>query len=125
LSIHTSEASTYSQSDTIDAHPDAEIADDYYIDYSHEYPNAYFEHDGASEYGGSEMYDENQGAGDWGEEGEEFGTDYGDEREAGEGEGGFEEDGGEELADECVDVFLAMFCRIVLYRSASTIAGKC
>jgi transcription initiation factor TFIID subunit 7 len=92
--------------DMIDAHPDPDIPDSYYIDYD---PNAewhHTEHEG-SEFGGLEMYDDPgsalpPGTEDWGEEGGEYGGEMGED--GGEGEEGEDEDEEEEgdEFDECV-----------------------
>ncbi|KAK8850423.1 hypothetical protein IAR55_004341 [Kwoniella newhampshirensis] len=86
----------------IDAHPDPEIADEYYINYD---PEAMWQQHGedGSEFGGSEMYeDPGSVAQDWGEGGDEYGTDMGDEG----GEGEYEDDEGED-GDGTLDQELA------------------
>ncbi|WVR08504.1 hypothetical protein IAU60_005559 [Kwoniella sp. DSM 27419] len=91
------EESTY---DLIDAHPDPEIPDQWYIDYD---PDAVWHHHNGSgsEFGGSEMYDDPGSVAasqmeDWGDGEGEYGTEYGDEGGEGEGEEGDEGEEGEE-----------------------------
>lgn len=86
----------------IDAHPDPDVPDSYYIEYD---PDAVWQQqDAGSEFGESEMYDDPgsvqpgesewaEGEGDWGEEGEGGEDDgEGDEQEEGEmGDGTLDE----------------------------------
>lgn len=83
----------------IDAHPDPEIPDSYYAEYD---PNAGWQGNGGSEFGGSEAYEDPgsvapSGAEEWGEEGMDVGDDEGEggeeeeEEDDGEGDGGLDE----------------------------------
>lgn len=99
-------AYTRLKSDLIDVHQDADIDDQYYIDYD---PNGTWQHynegDMGSEYGGSEMYDDPGSVApsqmeDWGEGGTDWGTEMGDEGE-GDYERGEEDYGDDGTLDQC------------------------
>ena len=84
--------------DLIDAHPDPDVADSYYVNYD---PDAQWQHQGygGSEFGESEMYDDpgsvapsaadDWGNGQYGTDGD--GQDFGDEDEDRDEEDGFDE----------------------------------
>ncbi|TYJ55259.1 hypothetical protein B9479_004089 [Cryptococcus floricola] len=86
----------------LDAHPDPEIDDQYYIDYNPNGPWQGSEYgEQGSEYGGSQMYDDPGSVApsqmeDWGEGGTDWGTEVGE----GEGESGYGGDEGDGTLDQ-------------------------